>query len=200
MEKKTKGQGPIRGQASRGQGVSSRDKDAQKESSKRSRKTTAYGRQLQEKQKVKFAYGMRERQFERFFKMATRSKEATGEKLLSLLERRLDNVVYRLKLAATRRQARQIVVHGHIYVNGKKVHSPSYLVEINDVVALSPLAGAKAGLLSEVVDKRLSTQIKVPDWLESNKDERKGKVIRHPVRADIQLQVNENAIVELYSK
>jgi small subunit ribosomal protein S4 len=184
----------------KGQAVGGREKDAQKESSKRPRKTTAYGRQLQEKQKVKFAYGMRERQFERFFKMATRSKEATGEKLLSLLERRLDNVVYRLKLASTRRQARQIVVHGHIFVNGKRVHSPSYLVDVNDVIALSPLSVAKAGLLGEVVDKRLNTQVKVPEWLESDKNERKGTVIRHPVRADIQLQVNENAIVELYSK
>ena len=119
---------------------------------------------------------------------------------MSLLERRLDNVVYRLKLSTTRRQARQVVVHGHIYVNGKKVHSPSYLVEINDEVSLAPLSTAKTGLLSEVVDKRLSTNIKVPDWLESDKNARKGRVIRYPTRADIQLQVNDNAIVELYSK
>ena len=191
MEKRTKN-APATG--------SGREKDTQRESSKRQRKVTAYGRQLQEKQKVKFAYGMRERQFERFFALATLSKEATGEKLLSLLERRLDNVVYRLKLSTTRRQARQVVVHGHIYVNGKKVHSPSYLVEINDEVSLAPLSTAKTGLLSEVVDKRLSTNIKVPDWLESDKNERKGRVIRYPARADIQLQVNENAIVELYSK
>lgn len=177
-----------------------REKDAQRDSSKRQKKTTAYGRQLQEKQKVKFAYGMRERQFKRFFGLATLSKEATGEKLLSLLERRLDNVVYRLKLATTRPQARQVVVHGHIFVNGKKVHSPSYLVEVNDEISLAPLSNAKSGLLSEVVDKRLATNIKVPDWLESDKNERKGRVIRHPARADIQLQVNENAIVELYSK
>lgn len=195
MEKRTQGRGP------RGQSVGGgRNKETTQKESKRPRKTTAYGRQLQEKQKVKFAYGMRERQFERFFAMATRSEEATGEKLLSLLERRLDNVVYRLKLASTRRQARQVVVHGHIFVNGKKVHSPSYLVEVNDVVSLAPLAAAKVGLLSEVVDKRLNTQVKVPEWLESDKHERKGTVIRHPVRADIQLQVNENAIVELYSK
>jgi small subunit ribosomal protein S4 len=180
--------------------VGGREKDTQRESSKRQRKVTAYGRQLQEKQKVKWAYGMRERQFVRFFALATLSKEATGEKLLSLLERRLDNVVYRLKLATTRPQARQVVVHGHIFVNGKKVHSPSYLVEISDEVSLAPLSNAKTGLLTEVVDKRLATNIKVPDWLESDKTERKGRVIRYPARADIQLQVNENIIVELYSK
>lgn len=177
-----------------------REKDTQRESAKRVRKLTAYGRQLQEKQKVKFAYGMRERQFKRFFSLATRSKEATGEKLLSLLELRLDNVIYRLKLSTTRRQARQIVVHGHIYVNGAKVHSPSYLVSVNDEISLAPLSSAKAGLLTEVVDKRLATNIKVPDWLELDKNGRKGRVIRLPVRSDIQLQVNENAIVELYSK
>lgn len=177
-----------------------REKDTQKESSKRVRKLTAYGRQLQEKQKVKFAYGMRERQFKRFFSLATRSKSATGEKLLSLLELRLDNVIYRLKMSTTRRQARQIVVHGHIFVNGAKVHSPSYLVSVNDEISLAPSSGAKAGLLAEVVDKRLATTIKVPDWLELDKNGRKGRVIRLPVRSDIQLQVNENAIVELYSK
>ena len=189
MEKKTKS---IPG--------AGREKEGQRgESTKRARKVTAYGRQLQEKQTVKFAYGMRERQFTRFFALATRSEEATGEKLLSLLERRLDNVVYRLKLSGTRRQARQIVVHGHIFVNGIKVHSPSYLVEVQDEISLAPLAAAKTGLLSEVVDKRLAMNIKVPDWLELDKQGRKGRVIREPVRADIQLQVNENAIVELYS-
>lgn len=193
MEKRSKGPGQAQVQAGKA-------KDAQKDSAKRPKKTTAYGRQLQEKQKVKFAYGMRERQFERFFSIATRSKEATGEKLLSLLERRLDNVVYRLKLSSTRRQARQVVVHGHIFVNGKRVHSPSYLVEVDDVISLAPLSTAKVGLMSEVVDKRMAANVKVPDWLESDKNERRGKVIRHPVRADIQLQVNENAIVELYSK
>lgn len=190
MEKKTRGTPGV-----------GREKEGQRgESTKRARKVTAYGRQLQEKQKVKFAYGMRERQFRRFFSLATRSKEATGEKLLSLLERRLDNVIYRLKLASTRPQARQVVVHGHIFVNGIRVHSPSYLVEVNDEISLAPLSAAKAGLLDQVVDKRLATNIKVPEWLELDKNERKGRVIREPARADIQLQVNENAIVELYSK
>src|SRR5438876_11785282 len=96
---------------------------------KRGRKLTEYGRQLEEKQKVKEMYGVRERQFKRFFEEASRKRAATGETLLSLLERRLDNTIYRLKLASTRRQARQIVVHGHVLVNNKRIYSPSFLVD-----------------------------------------------------------------------
>ena len=98
------------------------------------RKVSEYGSQLEEKQKVKELYGVRERQFRRFFAIATRSQAATGESLFSILERRLDNVVFRLKLATTRAQARQIIVHGHIYVNGRKVYTPSFLVSVGDVV------------------------------------------------------------------
>lgn len=164
------------------------------------RKTTEYGRQLLEKQKVKHMYGVREKQFKRFFAIATKSREATGEALLTLLERRLDNVVFRLKYAATRIQARKLVVHGHFCVNGKKVSSPSYLVSVGDVITLSPRSAEKAGLMSEVVDKRLNSTVKVPEWLELNKQDRKGNVLRFPVRADIQAPINENSIVELYSK
>lgn len=186
---------------SQGQGRPDRaTKDEQKAAAKRPRKLTEYGRQLQEKQKVKEAYGMREQQFRRFFAMATRSQKATGEELLTLLERRLDNVVFRLKLASTRAQARQVTVHGHIFVNGVKTHSPSFLVSINDVIALAPNSAEKTGLLSQVVDKRLNSTIKVPDWLESDKKGRSGRVLRFPIRTDIQMQVNENSIVELYSK
>jgi small subunit ribosomal protein S4 len=167
---------------------------------KRPKKLTEYGKQLLEKQKVKYTYGLRERQFKRFFDLATKSQGAPGEILLSLLERRLDNVVYRLKLAATRRQARQIVVHGHVFVNGKKVHSPSYLTNVDDLISLNPGAENKGEFIGQVVDKRLKTKIKVPEWLELDKQTRKGKILRYPVRADIQLPVNENAIVELYSK
>jgi len=169
-------------------------------STKRARKLTEYGRQLQEKQKVKEMYGMRERQFKRFFSIAHRSQEATGELLLTMLERRLDNVVYRLKLASTRSQARQLIVHGHVLVNGKKVYSPSILVAVNDEIKLSERSSAKAGLLSQVVDKRLNTGIKLPEWLEGDKKIRGGKVLRLPVRADIQTPVEESLIVELYSK
>lgn len=180
-----------------GQQKGSQNKGTQ---AKRPRKLTEYGRQLLEKQTVKFAYGMREKQFRRFFAMAARSQEATGDMLLTFLERRLDNVVYRLKLATTRSQARQAVVHGHIYVNGKKVHSPSYLVSLNDEISVAPKSSEKAGFVSLVVDKRLQSSAKVPEWLESDKKGRKGRVLRFPVRADIQIEVNMNSIVELYSK
>lgn len=168
--------------------------------SKRPRKMTEYGRQLFEKQKVKHMYGLRERQFRRFFDMATKSQEATGETLLSLLERRLDNVVYRLKLASTRTQARQIVVHGHVFVNGKRVYSPACLVSPSDEISLAPQVVNKSGLLAMVIDKRLNTSIKVPDWLELDKKDRKGRILRVPVRADIQTPIEEYLIVELYSK
>ena len=167
---------------------------------KRGRKVTEYGRQLQEKQKVKEMYGMRERQFKRFFNIASKSQEATGELLLTLLERRLDNVVYRLKLSSTRAQARQLVVHGHVLVNGKKVYSPSLLIAVSDEVKLDQRSVEKAGLLSQVVDKRLNTGIKVPEWLEGDKKLRGGRVLRLPLRVDIQTPIEESLIVELYSK
>lgn len=170
------------------------------ETSKRARKMSEYGKQLYEKQKVKEMYGVREKQFRRFFSIAARKKGATGETLLSLLERRLDNIVYRLKLATTRTQARQIITHGHILVNGKKVHTPSYLLEVNDIVSLKPSVLEKAAFLEQVIDKRLSTAAKVPEWLELNKADRKGSVLRHPVRSDIQAPIEEHLIVELYSK
>lgn len=167
---------------------------------KRMRKLSEYGRQLEEKQKVKEMYGMREAQFKRFFSLATRSKEATGESLLSFLERRLDNVLYRLKMATSRAQARQIIVHGHVLVNGKKVHSPSFLVDINDEISLAPQVLSKSVFLESVVDKRLNTGIKVPEWVELDKKERKGRILRYPVRSDIQTPIEEHLIVELYSK
>lgn len=186
------------------QGAPDRDtrdtKENQKKDQKRMRKLSEYGKQLQEKQKVKRMYGMRERQFERFFEIAVRSQESSGETLLSLLERRIDNVVYRLKLANTRTQARQIVVHGHVYVNGKKVHSPSYFVSVNDVVSLAPSVTEKKGFLEQVIDKRLNIGIKVPEWLELNVKDRLGRVLRLPVRSDIQAPIEEYLIVELYSK
>lgn len=170
------------------------------ESAKPSRKMSEYGKQLHEKQKVKEMYGMREKQFRRFFSIAARKKGATGETLLSLLERRLDNVVFRLKFATTRTQARQIVSHGHVYVNGKKVHTASYLVDTNDVISLKPAVFEKKVFVEQVINKRLATAAKVPEWLELNKAEYKGNVLRYPVRADIQVPIEEHLIVELYSK
>lgn len=137
---------------------------------KHARKTTEYGRQLNEKQKVRNMYGMRERQFRKFFHIAIKSRVGMpGENLLSLLERRLDNVVYRLKMSTTRAQARQVVVHGHVLVNGQKVYAPSYLVEVNDVVTLAENVSKKTVFLESVIDKRLKMGIKTPEWLEVDK-------------------------------
>jgi small subunit ribosomal protein S4 len=173
----------------------------QKASEKRQRKLSEYGKQLQEKQKVKEMYGVREKQFRRFFHNASIQQQgAPGENLLSLLERRLDNVIYRLKLSVTRRQARQIIAHGHVLVNDEKVYSPSFLVKVGDVVSLVDKVTEKTKFLEQVIDKRLNIGIKVPEWLELNKKDRKGQILRFPVRADIQVPIEEHLIVELYSK
>lgn len=165
------------------------------------KKTSEYGRQLRQKQQVKQAYGMRERQFVRFFDLALHQREgATGENFLSLLERRLDNVVFRLKFAKTRKQARQMVSHGHIFVNNARVHTASYLVSIQDVVGLDPRTAQNDSFIESVIDKRLKVGIKTPDWLELDKKNRVGYVLRNPVRADIQMPVEEHLIVEFYSK
>jgi small subunit ribosomal protein S4 len=184
-------------QTSSASGKTATDK---KTSSKRPRKLSEYGKQLVEKQKVKHMYGMREKQFRRFFSIANRMEGAPGENLLSLLERRLDNTLYRLKLAVSRAQARQMIVHGHVLVNGKKVYSPSYFVSLNDVISLAPNVVDKAAFLENVVEKRLNIGIKVPEWLELNKKDRKGMVLRYPARTDIQVPIEEHLIVELYSK
>ena len=145
-------------------------------------------------------YGLRERQFKRFFALAVRSKGAPGENLLSMLERRLDNVLYKLKLSNTRTQARQFIVHGHVLVNGGKVYSPSFQVSVNDVISLASNVSEKKGFLEQVIDKRLNMGVKVPEWLELMKGDRQGRVLRTPVRADIQVPIEEHLIVELYSK
>lgn len=177
------------------------DADSSEKSSKKSfKRTSAYGRQLEEKQKVKQAYGLREKQFRNVFEKATRMEGTPGENLLCLLERRLDNVVYRLKLAVTAQQARQMIVHGHVLVNGQKVTSPSSLVFIGDVISLKPSSLEKEKFLETVVDKRLNIAIKVPEWLELIKQSRTGKVLRYPVRSDIQAPIEEYLIVELYSR
>lgn len=177
------------------------DKTAGKPARRPGKKLSEYGKQLYEKQKVKNMYGVREKQFRRFFKLAVRSRDGgPGENLLSLLERRLDNTVYRLKMSTSRTQARQIVVHGHILVNGKKVTSPSYTVSIDDVVSLASKVMNKKVFLENVVDKRLKMGIKVPEWLELDKKDRRGRVLRYPIRSDIQVPIEEHLIVELYSK
>ena len=165
-----------------------------------SKKLSEFGKQLQEKQKVKLHYGVLERQFQRFFAIASKQRGVTGEVLLSLLERRLDNAVYRLKMTSSRFQARQLVVHGHILVNGSRVKSPSYLIKQGDVISLGTQALNSAAMLETIIDKRMNMGIKVPEWLELSKKDRTGTVLRLPVRADVTLPVEEHLIVELYSK
>jgi small subunit ribosomal protein S4 len=173
---------------------------SKEQSSKQFRKLSEYGKQLEEKQKLKNMYGMREKQFRRFFSIALKSREATGQTLLSLLERRLDNVLFRLKLAPTRLAARKIIVHGHILVDGVKVYSPSFLVDINNVISLASNVESKKEFLEQVIEKRLNTNIKVPDWIELDKKNKVGKILRLPVRSDLPSSIEEHLIVELYSK
>ena len=175
---------------------------SENQSAKKSfKRVSEYGKQLQEKQKVKEMYGMREKQFRRFYSLATTATQgAPGENLLNLLERRIDNVVYRLKMATTRAQARQMIVHGHIKINGRKVTSPSSFINVNDVISLTDRALKNDVLLEQVIDKRMSIGIKVPEWLELIKKDRAGKVLRLPVRADLQAPIEEYLIVEMYSK
>lgn len=175
---------------------------SENQSAKKSfKRVSEYGKQLQEKQKVKQMYGMREKQFRRFYSLAsTATQGAPGENLLNLLERRIDNTIFRLKMATTRAQARQMIVHGHININGKKVTSPSCLINIDDVISLTENALKNNAMLEQVVDKRMSIGIKVPEWLELLKKDRAGKVLRLPVRSDLQAPIEEYLIVEMYSK
>ena len=162
------------------------------------KKKSEYALQLQEKQKVKFVYGVMEKQFRMYYEKAARMQGKTGEELLSLLERRLDNVVYRLGFAMTRREARQLVSHAHFTVNGTKVDIPSYLVKAGDVIEV------KDSSRSSVKFKRLLGEdapvVLVPQWLDREKNALKGTVTRLPAREDIDLPVEEHLIVELYSK
>ena len=159
-------------------------------------KLTPYGIQLREKQKAKNIYGVLESQFRRYFERAERERGITGETLLKLLERRLDNVVFRLGMAASRREARQMVGHGHFQVNGRKVSIPSYIVKVGEVVQLRP--SSKLG--ERVVDNMSAGRSSVPPWLELDVDQRKATVRGLPVRDDIQIPVQEQLIVELFSK
>jgi len=166
----------------------------------KTRKFSEYGKQLNEKQKVKLMYGILEKQFRRFFEKATLLKGATGENLLSLLERRLDNVLFRLKMAFSRVQARQLIVHGHVSVNGKRVSSPSFIIKEGDIISLHETTLKNKAFVENVVDKRMSIGVKVPEWLELDKKERKGTILRLPVRSDVTAPIEERLIVELYSK
>lgn len=162
----------------------------------RRRKQTEYLVQLREKQKAKRYYGLLEKQFRRTYELANRQQGVTGENLLRLLELRLDNVVYRLGFGASRRQARQLIRHGHFQVNGRRVDIPSYRVRPNDVITAAPRSeGAKAA-----IEQATDLTASVPAWLLADHDNLTGKVLRLPTREDIEFPVQEQLIVELYSK
>ena len=159
------------------------------------KKVSEYGTQLKEKQKVKFVYGVLEKQFHRYYLKASNMRGITGENLLRLLELRLDNVVYRLGLAKTRRMARQIIVHGHIKVNGKKVDIPSYSVKVGDVITLRERSMEQT-MFKELRDKAVVT----PKWLTYDAATLTGTVAAMPAREDIDCPISEHLIVELYSR
>ena len=162
----------------------------------RQRKPSEYGMQLREKQKCRRAYGLLETQFYKTYERATNMKGITGENLLQLLELRLDNVIYRLGLAKTRRMARQIIVHGHILVNGKKVDIPSYSVKVGDVITLRERSREQAAFKA----LREGTGVVTPKWLTFDAQNLTGTVAAMPAREDIDCPIEEHLIVELYSR
>ncbi len=161
------------------------------------RKTTEYGLGLIEKQKLRYYYGLLERQFRGVYERALRKRGVTGETMLQILEMRLDNVVYHLGFAGTRAAARQMVSHGHVKVNGRKVSAPSYALKVNDAIEVQ-----NATVSRQMATKNMesSTSRAVPDWLSLNKEAFKGVVMRMPTRDDIQPIANEQAVVEFYSR
>jgi len=163
----------------------------------RAPKMSNYGLQLREKQKVKRIYGVLERQFRRYFAIASRSKGVTGKVLLQQLERRLDNVIFRLMFALSHTQARQIVRHGAVSVNGKRVNIPSYCVQQGDLIEIRGSEGTKKLVRNNL---EISKDRGAPAWLEVDPANLKGKVTRLPERDDIQMPIQEQLIVELYSK
>ena len=160
-------------------------------------KKSEYALQLTEKQKVKFVYGMQEKQFRGYYEKASRAEGNTGEVLLSMLERRLDNVVYRLGYASTRREARQLVNHGHFTVNGKRVNIPSYLVKVGDLVSVCEASVSKPRFKKMKEDDAF---VAAPKWLDRDKNTLQGKVVAIPTKEDIDFEIAEHLIVELYSK
>lgn len=160
-------------------------------------KLSDYGMQLREKQKVRRIYGVMEKQFRIYFKKASRMKGVTGEALLQLLERRLDNVVYRMGFAANRREARQLVRHGHFLVNGRTVDIPSYLLKPGDYVEIRE-SSKQLQIISDSLS--MAEHRGFPEWIEMDMQNLKGKFVRIPSREEIQLPVQEQLIVELYSK
>ena len=160
-------------------------------------KLSEYGTQLREKQKTKSFYGVGEKQFRKYYTMATKTKGKTGEALLTILESRLDNVVYRLGFASSRTQARMLVTHGAFEVNGKKVNIPSYLIKAGDVISVREIKRDN-GTIKTALETNEARP--VPTWLEKDTEKISGKVVRLATREDIDLPVEEHLIVELYSK
>ncbi len=160
-------------------------------------KFSEYGSQLREKQKVKRMYGILENQFHLYFNKADRLKGITGENLLVLLERRLDNMVYRFGFATSRSEARQLVLHNHFLVNGKKVNIPSYLIKVGDTITLQQ-SSRKVERIVEALE--ISFRRGIPQWLEFDKNNVTGTVKAMPARKDLTMPISENLIVELYSK
>ena len=173
------------------------DKSTNRNPKQSRKKQSEYGIQLNEKQKVKFIYGVLEKQFRKYYVMASTQPGITGQNLLCILESRLDNVVFRLGLANTRKEARQIVNHGHILVNGSRVDIPSYLVKPGDVVAVREKSKSSARMkeIVEANEKRI-----IPKWLSMDKNKLEGRVLQLSDREDIDYDVEEHLIVELYSK
>lgn len=172
-------------------------KESHRQAKRANRKKSEYGIQLTEKQKAKFIYGLLEKQFRGYYDRAKKMEGITGENLLILLERRIDNVVFRLGLANTRRQARQIVRHGHIAVNGKRLDIPSALVKAGDVISVMEGSRSKEyfkGMADTLAGKT------VPAWLIQDAENLSGKVDRYPTREEIDVPIEEHLIVELYSK
>ena len=161
------------------------------------KKKGEYALQLAEKQKVKFVYGILERQFRSYYEKATRMPGKAGENLLILVERRLDNVVYRLGFADSRAQARQLVLHGHFRVNGRKVTIPSFLTKVGQTITVKD-GSRQLGLIKDIVEKNSGRT--VPKWLEVNREVMEAKIVAVPEREDIDLPIEETLIVELYSK
>lgn len=164
---------------------------------KRKQKTSEYGLQLREKQKAKRTYGVLEKQFRNYFKTADRQKGITGENLLILLERRLDNVVYRMGLGSSRKEARQLVNHDHFTINGKKANIPSMLVAVGDTIQVKPNSADSSKFQELKANGAYKTP---PEWLEVDIENLTGRVLALPTRDNIDLSINEQLIVELYSR
>ena len=163
----------------------------------RIRKLSTYGVRLREKQKLRKYYGLLEKQFKNLFKKAEKKKGVTGENFLELLERRLDNIVYRFGITKSRAHARQLVLHSHILVNGKKVNIPSYQVDINDVIEIKE----KSGNIENIKEiKEGKIEVSIPSWLEFDFKNLKGKIIKFPSKEELNLPVEEKLVVEYYSR